>query len=104
MIKTVALSARHYREVQHRDGSIENKVAPMRKTIYSLYLLAKILRVASNHRYLEFVSTFDYCSDGTKNLDIICEPVRAEDRTYRGFNFFSKIDQKLLRNSDAGRV
>ena len=35
---------KHFREVQHRDGSTENKVAPMRKTIYSLYRLAKILK------------------------------------------------------------
>lgn len=38
---------KHLREVQHRDGSVELKMAPMKKNIYSLYPLAKLLE-ASN--------------------------------------------------------
>ncbi|MFA5383252.1 MAG: hypothetical protein WC364_01040 [Eubacteriales bacterium] len=86
---------RHYREVQSHDGSKENKVAPMKKNIYSLYILAQLLK-DSNRRYLEFISTFDDPSDGVKKLDKISEPVKKDDRSYRGFNFFSHADQKLF--------
>jgi len=86
---------KHYREVQCRDGSNVNKVAPMKKNIYSLYVLAQLLK-ASNRRYLEFISMLDDPSDGMKKLFKISEPVKKEDRSYRGFNFFSQTDQKLF--------
>jgi len=86
---------RHYREVQHSDGSKENKIAPMRKSIYSLRSLAQLLK-DSNRRYLEFISTFDDPSGGVKKLDKISEPVKKDDRSYKGFNFFSHTDQKLF--------
>lgn len=86
---------RHYREVQSHDGSKKNKIAPMKKNIYSLYILAHLLK-DSNRRYLEFISTFNDPSDGMKKLDKISEPVKKDDRSYRGFNFFSHTDQKLF--------
>jgi hypothetical protein len=86
---------RRKREVQSHDGSKENKIAPMKKNIYSLYILAQLLK-DSNRRYLEFISTFDDPSDGVKKLDKISEPVKKDDRSYRGFNFFSHADQKLF--------
>jgi len=86
---------RHYREVQRHDGSRENKVAPMKKNIYSLYILAQLLK-DSNRRYLEFISTFDDPSDGVKKLIKISDPVKEDDRSYKGFNFFSQADQKLF--------
>jgi hypothetical protein len=81
---------RHYREVQHHDGSKESKVAPMKKNIYSLYILAQLLK-ESNRRYLEFISTFDDPSDGIKKLAKISDPVKKDQRSYKGFNFFSHI-------------
>ncbi len=86
---------RHYREVQGHDGSRKSKVAPMKKNIYSLYILAQFLKGA-NRRYLEFISTFDDPSDGAKKLIKISEPVKEDDRSYKGFNFFSQADQKLF--------
>src|ERR1017187_439001 len=47
---------RHYRKVEHRDGTSETKWAPMLKTVYSLPALRELL-VAANRRYLEFLST-----------------------------------------------
>jgi len=86
---------RHYREVQRHDGSRESKVAPMKKSIYSLYILAQLLK-ESNRRYLEFISTFDDPSDGIKKLAKISDPIKKDDRSYKGFNFFSHADQKLF--------
>ena len=86
---------RHYREVQSHDGSTKSKIAPMKKNIYSLYILAQLLK-DSNRRYLEFISTFDDPSDGVKKLTKISDPVKKDDRSYKGFNFFSHADQKLF--------
>lgn len=86
---------RHYREVQRHDGGRESKVAPMKKNIYSLYILAQLLK-DSNRRYLEFISSFDDPSDGMKKLIKISDPVKDDDRSYKGFNFFNQTDQKIF--------
>jgi hypothetical protein len=47
---------KHHREVVHRDGSFELKLAAVKKSIYTLPALAELLQ-ASNRRYLEFLSS-----------------------------------------------
>lgn len=86
---------KHHRRVEHRDGSWEMKLAPMRKTIYSMPPLAELMR-AANRRYLEFLSTLDDSSTGPKQLDRVTRPVREGERTYRGFNFLCDEDANLL--------
>lgn len=86
---------KHYREVQSRTGASVMKVAPLKKGIYSLIDLVAILN-ASNRRYLEFISTFDDYTDGVKNLQKVSRSVEYDDRTYKGFNFFSDDDLKLF--------
>src|SRR6202045_2164232 len=49
---------KHYRQVEHRNGSKEMKYADMLKTIYSLPALRQLL-VAANRRYLEFLSAIE---------------------------------------------
>jgi len=86
---------KHHRTVEHRDGSDEFKLAPLKKTIYSLGDLRRLL-VASNRRYLEFISAIEDPTVGTKILDKVSEPLRESDRTYKGFNFFNAEDRNLL--------
>ena len=86
---------RYHRTVEHRDGSSEMKVAPMKKSIYSLPVLRRLLE-ASNRRYLEFLSSLDDSSSGIKNLLKISEPVREHGRSYRGFNFLHGEDLDLF--------
>jgi hypothetical protein len=53
-IETVANDVsffKHHRTVEHRDGSSEKKLAPVRKTLYSLGVLSHIMH-ACNRRYL----------------------------------------------------
>jgi len=83
------------REVQHRDGTVEYKNAPMKKNIYSLYQLGQLLK-ASNRRYLEFVSAFDDPSDGAKKLENVSKTVKDNERSFKGFNFFDRADQNLF--------
>jgi hypothetical protein len=87
---------KHHRRVEHRDGTWEMKLAPVRKTIYSLPALADLMG-AANRRYLEFLSAIDDVSVGAKQLDRVTSPVREGERTYRGFNFLAADDVALLR-------
>lgn len=87
---------KHHRRVEHRDGTFEMKVAPLKKSIYSLSLLSELMGDA-NRRYIQFISVIDDPSPGIKDLDRISAPVKDKDRNYRGFNFFSGDDLALFR-------
>jgi len=92
---------KHYREVEHRDGTKEKKYAEMQKTIYSLPALRELL-LAANRRYLEFLSTIEDNTAGTDKLNKISRPVDKTGRSYRGFNFFDDQDQKLFESLARG--
>ena len=64
-------------------------------SLYSLFILGGLLK-AANRRYLEFISTFDDPSQGIKHLDNVSKTVESDNRTYKGFNFYSDDDQKLF--------
>lgn len=86
---------KHYRKVEHRDGSQESKIASLKKSIYSLPVLQELLE-AANRRYLEFISEIEDPTVGMKNLEKISEPTSDGQRTYRGFNLFHGQDLKLF--------
>jgi hypothetical protein len=86
---------KHYREVEHRDGSKTMQYATLKKNIYSLTLLALLFK-ASNKRYLEFISAFDNKEAGRKRLDEVTKPKQENNRNYKGFNLFAKDDLSLL--------
>ncbi len=86
---------KHYREVEHRDGTKSMKHAPLKKNIYSLTLLSLLFK-ASNRRYLEFISAFDNKEVGRKRLDKVTRSKKENNRNYKGFNLFSKEDLTLL--------
>jgi hypothetical protein len=84
-----------FRDVQKKNGSVAKEVAPVKKSIYSLFILINVFKNACN-RYLEFISSFDDPTDGLKKLDRITETVTENDKNYKGFNFFCKDDEKIL--------
>ena len=86
---------KHRRKVEHRDGTSEMKIAPVRKSIYSLPDLADLLG-AANRRYLEFVSALDDPTEGIKKVRKLADRARENGRTYRGFNLFSADDLDLM--------
>jgi hypothetical protein len=92
---------KHYREVEHRDGSKQMKYAAMQKTIYSLPALRELL-AAANRRYLEFLSTIEDSRAGADRLDKLSRTVHQQDRAYRGFNFFDPDDQMLFESLARG--
>ena len=86
---------KHYREVEQRNGEAVMKFAPMKKTIYSLAPLRELL-VASNRRYLEFLSAIDDPGNSVGKLNKITRTVHENARFYRGFNFFDQDDETLF--------
>jgi hypothetical protein len=92
---------RHYREVEHRDGSRETKWASMQKTIYSLPALRELLE-AANRRYLEFLSAIEDPRTGRDKLDKLSRTVQQEGRSYPGVNLFDRDDDILLRSITRG--
>jgi len=86
---------RHHRRVEHRDGTIDTKLAPMQKTIYSLAPLREVLS-AANHRYLAFLSDLADPTAGVQQVERLAETTRMDNRRYRGFNLCSADDQALF--------
>jgi hypothetical protein len=82
---------KHHRRVEHRDGSWEMTLAPMKKSISSLPDLMGLLDDA-NRRYREFLGTLDDPTAGVKRLEKIAEPVHDDGRSHRGFNLFAGDD------------
>ena len=86
---------RHHRTVEHRDHTAETKLAPMQKTIYSLAPLRESL-AAANRRYLAFLYDLTDPSAAVRQVERLGEPIREQDRSYRGFNLFSSADLDLF--------
>jgi len=86
---------KHYRTVEHRDGSKTQQLAPMKKNIYSLNPLRECL-LAANRRYLEFISDLEDYSKGKNNIQSISQKVQDKGRTFRGFNLFDKFDLAIV--------
>ena len=87
---------KHYREVEHRDGTTETKWASMQKTIYSLPALRELLE-AANRRYLEFLSALTDPRAGRDKLDKLSRTIQEQERSFPGFNLFDPGDDTLLR-------
>lgn len=80
---------RHHRKVDHKDGSTEHKVAPLKKSIYSLTDLDGFMAAACR-RYLKFIGTLEDHTAQRHDLDHISRPRDERDRSWRGFNFSSR--------------
>jgi hypothetical protein len=87
---------KHHRKVEHRDGTVSRKVAPLRKSIYSFNDLRGLL-LASNSRYLDFIASVDDPTNAIRDLAKVSSPVRKKGRSFRGFNLFSGPDLDLFR-------
>jgi hypothetical protein len=87
---------KHHRRVEHRDGSSECTLAPLRKSIYSLYDL-RTLMLAANRRYLDWLGAIEDPAPRLERLDRITRPEREHDRSYRGFNLFHGDDLDVFR-------
>lgn len=87
---------KHHRTVEHRNGTNDFKLAPVRKSIYSLPILRELMG-AANARYLDFLAAIEDPRPGLRALDKISRPVHEGDRSYRGFNLFHGDDLSLFQ-------
>lgn len=92
---------KHYRTVEHRDGTNSKKFAPMKKGIYSLTALQEVLS-AANQRYLQFISAIDDMTAEVKKVNRLSNRIIVNERSYKGFNFFSDDDQELFETISRG--
>ena len=98
-IETVANDVgffKHHREVEQRDGEKVFKIAPVKKSIYSLQPDLRSLMAAANQRYLDFLSVLIDPEPGIKALEKVSKPIEENGRHYRGFNYISDEDQKVF--------
>ncbi len=84
-----------HRWVEQRDGNQQWKLAPLRKNIYSLRDLRKLMG-AANERYLAYIASIDNPDAGLRDIAKISSPVREQDRSFRGFNLLQELDYQLF--------
>lgn len=82
---------KHRREVEQRNGGVIMRNAPLRKTIYSLKTLRKLMG-AANQRYLAYMASIEHPGSGQKACNRLSSPAKVKARSYRGFNLFLEED------------
>jgi hypothetical protein len=88
-------SFKHLRKVEQRDGGAVTRNAPLRKTIYSLKTLRKLMG-AANQRYLAYMAAIEHPGSGQKACDKLSSSAKEKNRSYRGFNLFRQDDFQAL--------
>ena len=88
---------RHYRQVVHQDGTKEQQLAAMKKSISSLADSAALMR-AGVQRYSPWLASLEEHTAGHQDISRLS---RSEDdaqgRPYRGFNPFLAEDEQVLQ-------
>jgi len=84
-------SFKHRRKVEQRNGETVVRNAPLRKTIYSLKALRKLMN-AANQRYLAYMASIEHPGSGQKACNKLSSPAKVKARSYRGFNLFLQQD------------
>jgi len=84
-----------FRDVFKRNGEVESKVAPVKKNIYSLFVLVPVFKAIIG-RYLDFISSFDDPTNGIKKLNSVTTDKKTDKKTFKGLNFFNKEDESIL--------
>jgi predicted transcriptional regulator len=92
---------KHHRKVEHRDGTSSYKIANMRKTIFSIPELIRVM-YGCNRRYIEFLCAVDDPTNGIKKVNKISTPIKIKGRSFRGFNLFSEDDEKVFQAISQG--
>jgi hypothetical protein len=94
---------KNHRRVEHRRGPPTRALAPVKKSIYSLIDLRKIL-LGCNRRYLAHLSALDDFSAGVRALGRLTKPREVDGKTVQGVNFFAPGDTALLHALQNPRI
>jgi hypothetical protein len=94
---------KHYRTVEHRNGTTEKKVAPMQKTIYSLSALRECMG-AANKRYLEFISEMEDPTVGLHDVENCPILSRRTGAVFLGSTFLTGMTWRSSLHSRAEKT
>ncbi len=86
---------KHHRYVEQRNGETVFKLAPLRKSIYSLHDLRRLMS-AANERYLAFMACLDNPDAAQQALAKMAAPAKIKGRSFRGFDLFLDPDYRLF--------
>ena len=86
---------KHHRHVEQRNGERVFKLAPLRKSIYSLGDLRRLMH-AANNRYLAFMACLDNPDAAQKALAKMAARAKVNGRSFRGFDLFLDSDYRLF--------
>ncbi len=86
---------KHHRWVEQRNGKRVFKLAPLRKSIYSLRDLRQLMQ-AANGRYLAFMACIDHPDAGQKAIGKMAGRAKVKGRSFRGFDLFLGDDYHLF--------
>jgi len=86
---------KHHRYVEQRNGERVFKLAPLRKSIYSLNDLRQLMH-AANERYLAFMACLDNPDAEQQALAKMAAPAKVKGRSFRGFDLFLDPDYRLF--------
>ena len=92
---------KHHRHVEQRNGERVFKLAPLRKSIYSLHDLRQLMQ-AVNERYLTFMACLDSPDAAQRALAKMAAPAKVKGRSYRGFDLFLDPDYRLFLTLSRG--
>jgi CRP-like cAMP-binding protein len=88
---------KHYRQVVHRDGTKEQALATMKKSIYSLRDLAGLMQAAVK-RYSQWLASLREHTAGQRQASRLGKAVLDKHgRSYSGFNPFLQSDERILQ-------
>jgi CRP-like cAMP-binding protein len=88
---------KHHRQVVHRDGSKEQCLAAMKKSIYSLRDLAQLMQ-AGVRRYSQWLASLREHRASQADTTRLGQPAQdKQGRSYRGFNPFLEEDERVLQ-------
>ena len=88
---------KHYRQVVHHDGTKEQCLAAMKKSIYSLHDLAQLMQ-AGVKRYCQWLASLQEHTAGQQDTTRLGRPAHdPQGRSYRGFNPFLEEDERVLQ-------
>lgn len=88
---------KHYRTVVHQDGTQEQCLATMKKSLYSLRDLAQLMQ-AGVKRYSQWLASLREHTAGQQDARRLGRPAHdPQGRSYRGFNPFLAEDERVLQ-------
>ena len=84
-------SLKQRREVEQRNGEVIMHNAPLRKTIYSLETLCKLMG-AANQRYLAYMTSIEHPGSGQKACNRFSSRAKVKSHSNRGFTLILQED------------